>query len=82
MLGNKIELRPGREVKKDAWYKFVMAVKVSQNPQAGRQAVGGVQPLLLTMQHPSGSVIVPGQFTALSWQCCLVGITRPGPASP
>lgn len=31
MLRNKIELRPGREVKKDAWYKFMMAVKVSQN---------------------------------------------------
>ncbi|NXP39291.1 IF172 protein, partial [Leiothrix lutea] len=29
VLRNKIELKPGREVKKDVWYKFVMAVKVS-----------------------------------------------------
>lgn len=49
MLRNKIELRPGREVKKDVWYKFVMAVKVSQNPAGRSQAVGGVQPLTLTL---------------------------------
>uniref|UniRef100_A0A8C3Y295 Intraflagellar transport protein 172 homolog n=1 Tax=Catharus ustulatus TaxID=91951 RepID=A0A8C3Y295_CATUS len=56
VLRNKIELRPGREVKKDVWYKFVMAVKVSQIPAGRSQAVGGVQPLTLTLQHP-----VPGQ---------------------
>ncbi|XP_036261104.1 intraflagellar transport protein 172 homolog isoform X2 [Molothrus ater] len=38
VLGNKIELRPGREVKKDAWYKFVMAVKTSHSP-AGQDVI-------------------------------------------
>lgn len=44
MLRNKIELRPGREVKKDVWYKFVMAVKVSQNPRGRSQAWVGFSP--------------------------------------
>uniref|UniRef100_A0A8C5J9F3 Intraflagellar transport protein 172 homolog n=1 Tax=Junco hyemalis TaxID=40217 RepID=A0A8C5J9F3_JUNHY len=38
VLGNKVELRPGREVKKDAWYKFVMAVKTSHSP-AGQDVI-------------------------------------------
>ncbi|RLV86206.1 hypothetical protein DV515_00015928 [Chloebia gouldiae] len=38
VLGNKIELRPGREVKKDAWYKFMMAVKTSHSP-AGQDVI-------------------------------------------
>ncbi|XP_058656852.1 intraflagellar transport protein 172 homolog isoform X2 [Ammospiza caudacuta] len=38
VLGNKIELRPGREVRKDAWYKFVMAVKTSHSP-AGQDVI-------------------------------------------
>lgn len=40
VLRNKIELRPGREVKKDVWYKFVMAVKVSQNPPGRERGCG------------------------------------------
>ncbi|KAF4795993.1 hypothetical protein TURU_088441 [Turdus rufiventris] len=44
VLRNKIELRPGREVKKDVWYKFVMAVKVSQNPRGRSQAWVGFSP--------------------------------------
>ncbi|XP_039425678.1 intraflagellar transport protein 172 homolog isoform X3 [Corvus cornix cornix] len=38
VLRNKIELRPGREVKKDAWYKFMMAVKTSHSP-AGQDVI-------------------------------------------
>ncbi|KAI1241384.1 hypothetical protein IHE44_0009870 [Lamprotornis superbus] len=38
VLRNKIELRPGREVKKDVWYKFVMAVKTSHSP-AGQDVI-------------------------------------------
>lgn len=38
VLRNKIELRPGREVKKDVWYKFMMAVKTSHSP-AGQDVI-------------------------------------------
>ncbi|XP_062344303.1 intraflagellar transport protein 172 homolog isoform X2 [Cinclus cinclus] len=42
VLRNKIELRPGREVKKDVWYKFVMAVKTSHSP-AGQDVIEFLQ---------------------------------------
>ncbi|XP_063277854.1 intraflagellar transport protein 172 homolog isoform X3 [Prinia subflava] len=42
VLRNKLELRPGREVKREVWYKFMKAVKTSHSP-AGHDVIEFLQ---------------------------------------